>query len=470
MFECIICKSRYDLSTDFISCPRCRGTLTITYDYSKIRLKEVINHKVRTLWRYKEVLPPINDDYIVSLGEGGTYLSIANNLTDKFGYKSKIYLKDETTNPTGSFLDRGVSVAISHALYRGYRGVTTVSTGNLGASISAYSAKSLLESVIFLPNDIDMGKLYQTMIFGGNIKVVSELSKGYEAVMKLFDKGYYPILPNNPYFLDGLKTIGYEICEDLNWDPPDAVIVPMGHGGAIFAIWKSFKEMKYLGLINKLPKMIGVQIKGTSPIVDHILGEEQEGEAAYVSDISIKNPLNLEAAALAIRESGGIALRVEYDEVMRAIDAVAKYEGIYIEAAAGATIAALKHIRKYFTEGEKIVCILTGLGLKDPYATRELTRNIRLKLGIYEEIEPRKIGKTKMLILEAIKKGYNYGYSIWKFLGSVGINLRLPTIYQHLSELERMGLIKVSVTKGVGRPSTIYSLTRKGIRILHFFK
>jgi len=468
-FECIVCRSRYDISSDFIVCPKCKNTLTITYDYSIIKSSDLINHEVKSLWRYKRILPSVDSNCIVSLGEGCTYLHEANNLASSLGLKCRVYLKDETVNPTGSFLDRGVSIAVSYALCKGYDGLVTVSTGNLGASVSAYSAKSGLKSIIYLPSDIDMGKLYQTMIFGADIEVISDLSVGYEKAYNLLSKGYYPILPNNPFFLEGLKTIGYEICEDREWKAPDAIIVPMGHGGAIFAIWKSFKEMKELGLIDKIPRMIGVQIRGVSPIVDYILGEKREIEEAYVSDISISNPLNLEGAVLAIRKSGGLALRVEYNDVMKAIGIIAKNEGIYVEAAAAATVTALINIHDQFADQE-VVCILTGLGLKDPLATRELTRSIRLKLGIYEEIEHRRIGRTKVIILEAINKGYNYGYSIWKFIKDLGVDIRLPTIYQHLSELERMGLIKVVTTKGVGRLSTIYTLTKRGIKILQYFR
>lgn len=469
-YICSLCCAEYDLFNDYITCPNCKGSLLIKYDEYPKSTSSLTDPMERGQWIFKSVLPSIPDEYIVSLGEGGTYLHNAENLIDVYKYDGKILLKDETTNPTGSFVDRGVSLAISYAKYRGYKGVVSVSTGNLGASVSAYSSKAGLNSLIYLPSNIDMGKLYQTLIFGGKVEIINTLDDGYRRINDIVNRGYYPIISNTPLYLEGLKTIGYEIVKDLGWKSPDILIVPMGHGGCISMIWKAFNEMKIMGIIRKIPVFIGVQVKGVTPIVNKFMGIEEAVEGGeIISDISVENPLNINLALMALKESSGTALKVNYNDVVKGVELLAKKEGIYVETAAASTIAALSIVTSEY-RGKMIVCILTGMGLKDPLITRELTKNIRAELGIYEEIETRSVGKTKLIILEAINKGNIYGYAIWKYLLDRGIKIKLPTVYQHLSELDRMGLIHVVGKKGIIKPKTVYELTKKGMKMLDLIR
>ncbi|PCN50937.1 threonine synthase [Candidatus Geothermarchaeota archaeon ex4572_27] len=425
----------------------------------------LIDPSMRSMWRFRAVLP--FGKAPLTMGEGGTPMHKARRLDRHLGVKAKIYLKNETMNPTGSFLDRGVSAALTHALSEGYERVALVSTGNLGASAAAYSARAGIKALIFIPSSVDMGKLYQTLVFGPDVRVVDDLESAYAEVERLAGEGYYPLLPNNPYFLEGVKTIGYEIAEAMGWRSPDAVVVPMGHGGTIFAVWKAFVELEEAGIIDGVPRMIGVQLRGASPIADRILGQDNARPNGVISDIAVRNPLNRDLAVMAIRRSGGTAVRVDYESVIRAVRAVAELEGIYVEAAAASTVAALSAMGGEL-DGCRVVCVLTGMGLKDPVVSRELTRAARYRLGLLEEPEAVYVGRTKLRILRAIAEGHDYGYAIWRRLGEVGVRIRLPTVYQHLSELARMGLIREAGREGLGRPTVRYMLTDKGRRMLEY--
>ncbi len=458
--ECSVCKRRYPIRYDYFRCPICRSTLVVRYEDIEYREGLFLNGS-KGVWRYR--LIPVGYKYAISLGEGSTYLQKADRLAREIGVSCELYLKNEAMNPTGSFIDRGVSVAISYAYYNGFKKVSTLSPGNLGASIAAYASKAGMESRIFIPSNIESGKLYQILMYGGNVYMVQNIESELDRVLSSINEGYYPILPNNPLYLEGVKTIAYEIAEDLNWRSPDAVVTPMGSGGLIYSIWKGFNELYKLGYIDRLPKMIGVQIKGITPIVDRILGSDDYEETTHVPELSQKIPLNMILAVNAIKDSGGYAYRVEYRDAIKSLLKVARYEGILIEIAAAATLAVLDELEEMGFNS--IVCILTGAGLKDPNTARELTKEVRRKLGVIEEGYIR-VGRTKFKILEAIDKGYNYGYSIWKYLLKQGVEIKLPTIYQHLNELEKMGYIQVVSKTGLTRQTTLYTLTSKGKRIL----
>ena len=459
---CSICEEKYNVEEDIINCPRCKAPLIFEYDLNEYS-KNFIDHEVKSIWRYN-ILPKEKD--LISLGEGNTYLHKSKSLSEELGYEGELFLKDESTNPTGSFVDRGIAVAVSHAANKNYHTVATVSPGNIGASLAAYASKAGLNSLIYTPLNIESGKLYQILMYNGQVYPVQDIERGIEEALDRADKDTYLILPNNPYYLEGVKTIAYEISEDLNWDSPDMVIVPMGNGGLIFSVWKGFLELKKLGFIDRLPKMVGVQFRGASPIVDRLTGEVSEAMSIAAPELSIPNPLNMNLALTAIKDSGGYGIRVEYQDAVNALRLLSEKEGLFVELAAASTIPAVKHILDH-TMPRKIVCILTGHGLKDPATIRELTRSIRERLGL-DSGERRVIGRTKIEILRAIKDGNSYGYAIWKYLGRKGIAIKLPTVYQHLSELERMGLIKTISKSGLKRQTTIYGLTTRGRDALRY--
>ena len=256
----------------------------------------------------------------------------------------------------------------------------TASPGNLGASVAAYAAKAGMDALVYIPVNIEAGKLYQILMYNAEALSIDNLDEGFEKAKELLSNGYYPLLPNNPYYIEGLKTISFEILEGLGWREPDILITPMGSGALIYSIYKGFKEALKYGLIDRIPRFIGVQVKGYSPIVDRILGEESSEKDKAIPELSIVPPMNMPLAMEAIEESGGNAIRVDYDDVLEALKLLSRYEGLLVEVAAASTIAVLKELRDEL-RGETVLTVLTGEGLKDPVTVRELTRGVRRRCG-----------------------------------------------------------------------------------------
>jgi len=459
-YYCIFCNVEYKVERERFRCEACNQPLVIIYDNYKNGL--IRNHS-KNIWRFSFL--PHSFSSVVSLGEGLTFLHRAFGLEKYLGVESKVFLKDESRNPTGSFVDRGVSVAVSRSLKLGVGEVTTVSPGNLGASLAAYAAKAGLKSIIYLSKFVEVGKLYQILMHGGDIELYDNMSATVRKVYHEYLRGGpYPILSDHPFYIEGIKTISYELYEDLGGNLPEFVVVPMGNGALIFSMWKGFWELKEMGLIDDIPRLVGVQFKGSSRIVDELYGHQESGFLRSAPELSIDEPLNLRQAIYAIKDSKGFGIAIDPPEATESLRIISFYEGLIVELAAASTVTALKKIINHYTP-DSIVCILTGYGLKDPATFRELTKSARRKLGI-ESLHRSAIGRTKLNILKAIKDGYNYGYSIMKFLRSRNINLSMPTIYQHLSELEEMGLIRVAATTGIGRKRIIYKLTERGFAVL----
>ena len=460
--KCSVCGREYPSERVLLECPYCRGNLIFKYDDEY--KKNLVSENLRSIWRYS--ILPLSWENSVSLGEGMTPLDKASNLSTSIGFKGKLFLKNEAMNPTGSFIDRGVSVVVSYALSHGYKKVVTASPGNLGASLSAYAAKAGMESLIYIPHNIESGKLYQILMYKGNVVTMKDLEEGFETAKKLFNNEYYPVFPNNPYYFEGVKTIAYEIIEELDWRSPDLIITPMGSGALIYSIYKGFKEALNMRIIDNMPRLVGVQVRGSSIIADRLLGEEQDNDGESIPELSLKTPLNINLAIKAIKDTRGTALKISYEDVVKGLEILSEKEGVLVEIAAASTIAGLdKAIAEY--DADTVVCILTGEGLKDPVTVRELTKKVRKRVGIgYGEIS--RIGRTKLKILRGIEDGYNYGYTLWKYLGREGVKISLPTIYQHLLELEKMGLIKLVSKTGLTKEKSIYQLTGRGRNVLKY--
>lgn len=462
--KCSVCGREYDADNVLLECPYCRGNLIFKYDDEAKYGENIILEKLYSIWRYN--ILPLNWEEGVSMGEGMTPLNKASNLSTAIGFKGNLLLKNEAMNPTGSFIDRGVSVTISHALLKGYERVVTASPGNLGASLSAYAAKAGMKTLIYIPHNIESGKLYQILMYKGDVVRVKNLEEGVEKARKLFDDKYYPVFPNNPYYFEGVKTIAYEVIERLGWRSPDLVITPMGSGALIYSIYKGFKEALDMGIVDNIPRLVGVQVRGSSMIVDRLLGETQDDYGESIPELSLKSPLNMNLAIKAIKDTGGTALKISYEEAVKGLEMLSEKEGILVEIAAASTIAGLSGVITEY-DVDTVVCILTGEGLKDPVTVRELTNKVRRGIGIgYGEIS--RIGRTKLRILRAVEDGYNYGYVVWKHLGREGVKITLPTVYQHLLELEKMRLIKLVSKIGLTKEKSIYRLTRRGREVLRY--
>ncbi len=322
--------------------------------------------------KYKKYLPVSQATPIITLNEGNTPLVFASYLTKLAGKNFEIYLKCEGANPTGSFKDRGMALAISKACETKATAVICASTGNTSASAAAYSARAGIKCIVLIPNGaIALGKLSQALIHGANVLAINgNFDLALELVKEISKK--YPItLVNslNPFRIEGQKTGSFEICDCLQ-DAPDFQIMPVGNAGNITAYWKGYKEYKIAGLSSKLPAMLGFQAAGASPIVKN---RPIKDPKTIATAIRIGNPASWKSALEARDESNGLIEMVTDAQILEAYKILAVKEGVFAEPASAASIAGLLKLIEngYFRKTDitkkcKIVCILTGHGLKDP--------------------------------------------------------------------------------------------------------
>ena len=317
--------------------------------------------------KYREYLPVSDKTPIITLQEGNTPLVRADNLSEAIGGGLEIYLKCEGCNPTGSFKDRGMTMAVSKALEEGSKAVMCASTGNTSASAAAYSAKSKLDCVVLVPEgSIALGKLSQALMHQAKVVAIQGNFDDALTLVKIITDKYPITLVNslNPYRIEGQKSGAFEICDVLG-RVPDYHAIPVGNAGNITAYWKGYKEYKSAGVINSLPRMIGFQAAGAAPIVEgHIIKKPQ----TIATAIKIGNPASWKLAEAARDESGGLIDTVTDDEILEAYKMLAGLEGVFVEPASAASVAGVIKKKKdgYFHKGDCIVCILTGHGLKDP--------------------------------------------------------------------------------------------------------
>ena len=324
--------------------------------------------------RYRKYLPITDKTPIITLKEGNTPLIYADYLSKLIGKNFSVYLKYEGLNPTGSFKDRGMTVAISKACEEKAKAVICASTGNTSASAAAYAAKANIKCIVLIPKDaVALGKLSQALIHGA---LVLAVDGNFDAALNLVKEitSKYPItLVNslNPYRIEGQKTASFEICDVLG-SAPDFQVMPVGNAGNITAYWKGYKEYKAKGKIKNLPKMLGFQAEGAAPIVR---GYPIKNPKTIATAIRIGNPASWKYAEEARDESGGLIDMDSDKEIISAYKLLAAKEGIFVEPASAASIAGLlklvkkgyfKRNTQYGRRNTNIVCILTGHGLKDP--------------------------------------------------------------------------------------------------------
>ena len=317
--------------------------------------------------RYREFLPIRENTPIVTLYEGNTPLIYASNLAKAIGFKGEIYLKYEGLNPTGSFKDRGMTVAISKAVEEGKKAVICASTGNTSASAAAYAAKAGLKAYVLLPKGaVALGKLSQAVIYGAKvIAIKGNFDDALYIVRKIGELLPVEIVNSvNPYRIEGQKTGAFEICDALG-RAPDYHFIPVGNAGNITAYWKGYKEYYQAVKINNLPKMMGWQAEGAAPIVK---GYPIKNPQTIATAIRIGNPYSWQSALQAMQESGGLIDAVSDEEILHAYKLIASTEGIFCEPASAASVAGLIKLNRegYFKGGELVACVLTGNGLKDP--------------------------------------------------------------------------------------------------------
>lgn len=317
------------------------------------------------LARYKYLLPITDKTPMLYLGEGDTPLVRCKNIEAEIGC-AELYFKLEGCNPTGSFKDRGMVVAIAKAVEEGYKAVVCASTGNTSASASAYAASLGLESVIVIPNGkIAIGKLAQAIVYGAKIIAVDgNFDQALTIVRELAEQNPVALVNSvNPNRIEGQKTAAFEVSDALG-DAPDYLCIPVGNAGNITAYWKGFKEYFDLGKNKSKPKMLGFQAEGAAPIVR---GEVVEKPETIATAIRIGNPASWQKAEEARDESGGIIGMVSDEEILYAYGKLASLGGIFGEPASASPLAGLYKLKKngWDFSGKKIVCVVTGNGLKD---------------------------------------------------------------------------------------------------------
>ena len=398
--RCRECKREYSISPIHV-CEFCFGPLEVIYDYEGIK-KSLTHGKIerrpKSMWRYRELLP-LDGDPSVGTDVGFTPLVRSEGLARALGVK-ELYLKNDAVNhPTLSFKDRVVSVALSKAKEFGFQIVACASTGNLANSVAALAAAGGFKSYVFVPYDLEQGKILGTLIYGTNLigirgsydevnRLCSEIAENY---------GWAFVNINiRPFYAEGSKTFGFEIAEQLGWKVPQHVIVPMAGGSLITKIWKGFKELESIGLLDGTPSKIhGAQASGSNPIVaafkagiDWIKPQRAQ---TIAKSLAIGNPADGYYALKTIRESGGWAEDVTDEEIIEGMKLLAQTEGIFTETAGGVTVGVTKKLieKGIIPKDESILISITGNGLKTQEAVQDRIGRpliIDAKLSDFERI------------------------------------------------------------------------------------
>jgi threonine synthase len=375
--ECAFCQAEYTAARLQNLCAKCGKPLLARYDLERVKgalTKEDLRGRRADMWRYREVLPVKDDANIVSLGEGLTPLLNAERLAARVGLE-ELFIKDESQNPTQSFKARGMSAAVSMAKELGAGALAVPSAGNAAGALAAYAARAGLEAYIFMPEDTPRANVIECEQTGAHVTLMKGLITdcGAEVARRKDAEGWFDVSTlKEPYRVEGKKTLGYELAEQLDWTLPDAIIYPTGGGTGLIGMWKAFDEMEQLGWIDaKRPKMFSVQSSGCAPIVRAF--ETGERFAAEFTDAhTVASGLRVPRAIGdflildALRESGGAAVAVSDEELLAATREIGSTEGVFVAPEGAACLPAL---RKLLGEGlikrsERVVIFNTGAGVK----------------------------------------------------------------------------------------------------------
>ena len=358
-------------------CEFCFGPLEVVYDYEAIAgavSREKIAAGPPTIWRYADLLPA-SDRSPVNLGAGFTPLVRADRLAAELGL-GELWVKNDTLNPTGSFKDRVVSVALTKARELGFKVAACASTGNLATSVAAHSARAGMDSVVFIPADLEVGKVVATAVFGGKLIAVEG---NYDDVNRLCaelagERPSWAFVNVNvrTYYAEGSKTLAFEVAEQLGWQAPDHVVVPVASGSQLTKVHKGFGELHRVGLLDEEPhvRVSGAQAEGCSPVAtafaagsDHIRPVKP---STIAKSLAIGNPADGWYALDVVRRTGGAVAAVSDDEIVEGIQLLARTEGIFAETAGGVTIATLAKLAAggVVRRDERVVVYVTGLGYK----------------------------------------------------------------------------------------------------------
>jgi threonine synthase len=374
--QCRECGELYPAEAIHV-CEMCFGPLEVAYDYDVIGnrvSRESIAAGPKSLWRYKAMLP-IEGDRYVDTQAGFTPLVPASNLGKALGLRN-VYVKNDTVNPTFSFKDRPVSIASSKALELGFDTLACASTGNLAGSVAAHAAKAGMRGVVFIPADLEPSKISGALAYSPTLVAVDGNYDDVNRVCsEIADRYRWAFVNINmrPYYSEGSKSLAYEVAEQLGWRLPDRAIVPIASGSLFTKVWKGFQELGRLGLVDAgatLPKMVGAQALGCSPVVTAWDADTLEVEPVkpntIAKSLAIGNPADGYYSLKIMKQSGGVATSVTDEEIVEGMKLLARTEGIFAETAGGVTVAVLKKLAEagQVDPDELIVVYVTGNGLK----------------------------------------------------------------------------------------------------------
>lgn len=375
---CSGCKNTYSVHEINTFCKECQSTLLTTYDLQSARQhvdRDEISQRIKGMWRWHEILPIFEEKNQVSLGEGDTAMLPLPNLGKTLGLH-RLYVKEESSNPTGSFKARGLSAAISKAKEVGVTKVIIPTAGNAGGAMAAYAARAGMQAMIYMPKDTPHANIEESRIVGAEVILIDGLISDAAGMagIKAREDGWFDVSTfKEPYRTEGKKIMGYELAQQFNWDLPDVIIYPTGGGTGLVGMWKAFQEMEELGWLKtkKRPRMVAVQAAGCAPVP---LAFQKKAEFcdfwtnAHTVASGLRVPKSF-ADHLILRdiyESNGTAIAVEDTDLLKAQKEIAMTEGIFAAPEGAATLAALKELvaQKWVHPDEKIVLFNTGSGLK----------------------------------------------------------------------------------------------------------
>ncbi|HRV98404.1 MAG TPA: threonine synthase, partial [Aminobacteriaceae bacterium] len=375
--KCVLCGASYAPGEVEYTCPVCGldGTLDVLYDYesaARTMTKGALAGRERSLWRYEEILPIVDKGSIPHLAVGWTPLYECPAVAEEYGVR-EFMVKDDGRNPTGSLKDRASAVGVARAIDINQRTIACASTGNAASSLSGFAAVGGLRSFIFVPEKAPVAKVTQLLVYGATVVLVKgDYADVFNLATAAINKyGWYNRnCAINPYLVEGKKTCALEIAEQTGWDLPDRVFISVGDGCCIGGLYKGFSDLLRMGLISRMPKIVGVQAQGAKPIYDAFKSKAERvafGPADTVADsISVGAPRNWAKALRAVRESEGDMVAVSDEEILSAIPELARKTGVFGEPAGAAAFAGFRKMAKegLLGRGERIAVVVTGNGLK----------------------------------------------------------------------------------------------------------
>jgi len=376
--ECALCGLRHEAHTLQNLCTACGKPLLVRYDLQKASAslkKEDLASRVSSLWRYRELLPVVDDKNIVSFGEGWTPLLAASRLAAALPVKLDLFIKDEGQNPTQSFKARGMTAAISMAKELGVTKLAVPSAGNAAGAMAAYAARAGMEAHIFMPSDTPQANIIECGQTGANVTLIDGLITdcGKIVAERKEAEGWFDVSTlKEPYRVEGKKTMGYELAEQMGWKLPDVVLYPTGGGTGLIGMWKAFDEMEQMGWIgSKRPRMVSVQSESCAPIVRafHAGGrfaDEFENAATVASGLRVPKAIGDFLILDALRASGGTAISVPDADLIKAVGEIGAAEGIFAAPEGAACLPALRKLVDdgLVADGESVVIFNTGSGIK----------------------------------------------------------------------------------------------------------